>query len=101
MRDKIIMIILMVLLIIVLVNDMHHSKIDTSDLYDWCAGEYIDFHMTGATVIGHDNNSTYITDDRNVIHVVPYLNMEVNDFLLIWVDDRTGEVLKVWKEIYN
>lgn len=76
-------------------------NIDTSDIKLWCQGEKIDFRMTGATVVGKDENNTFIIDDRNIIHVIPYSNVEDNDFLLIWVDNNTGEVIKVWKEIYN
>ena len=81
------------------VFDSNH--INTTDIKKWCSGEYIDFRMSGATVIGNDGDSTYIVDDRNIIHIIPYNNIDDNDFLLIWVDNRTDEVIKVWKEIYN
>lgn len=78
---------------------------DVSALSGWCgAGEYGTVRMVGAVVIGEAAGCWELMDDYGECWYIEKLDLNVDDFLLIWIDDMAtddihdDEIIKVWKE---
>ena len=78
---------------------------DVSALSGWCgAGEYGTVRMVGAVITGEAAGCWELMDDHGEIWYVEKLDLNVDDFLLIWIDDmgtddiQDDEIIKVWRE---
>ena len=78
---------------------------DVSALSGWCgAGEYGTVRMVGAVIIGEAAGCWELMDDYGETWYVEKLDLNVDDFLLIWIDDmntddiQDDEIIKVWRE---
>lgn len=78
---------------------------DVSALSGWCgAGECGTVRMVGAVIIGEAAGCWELMDDYGERWYIEKLDLNLDDFLLIWIDDMNtddimdDEIIKVWKE---
>ena len=78
---------------------------DVSALSGWCgAGECGTVRMVGAVITGEAAGCWELMDDYGEIWYVEKLDLNADDFLLIWIDDmgtddiQDDEIIKVWRE---
>ena len=82
-----------------------YEVFDVSALSGWCgAGEYGTVRMVGAIITGEATGCWELMDDYGEIWYIEKLDLNTDDFLLIWIDDmgtddiQDDEIIKVWRE---
>ena len=84
------------------------STYDTSALLDWCgASEVNTVRMVGAVVGKSADNYYILEDEHGELWCVEDVDIDDNDFLLLWIDDagtpddtNDDVVIKVWREVH-
>lgn len=81
---------------------------DLSVIENWCGAgtEHGSIRFVGAEVYTREGDTLTLIDEQDNLWDVEALNIDDNDFLLLWINDNdTGTVeddtiIKVWREAY-
>lgn len=80
---------------------------DLSVIEQWCGGERRgSIRFVGAELYRRDGENLVLLDEQGQYWVVSGIEIEDNDFLLLWIEDNDTDsfeddvVMKVWREAY-
>lgn len=80
---------------------------DLSVIEQWCGGERRgSIRFVGAELYRRDGDKLVLLDEQGQYWVVSGIEVEDNDFLLLWIEDNDTDsfeddtVMKVWREAY-
>ena len=80
---------------------------DLSVIEQWCGGERRgSIRFVGAELYRRDGDKLVLLDEQGQYWVVSDIEVEDNDFLLLWIEDNDTEsfeddtVMKVWREAH-
>lgn len=80
---------------------------DLSIIEQWCGGERRgSIRFVGAELYRRDGDKLVLLDEQGQYWVVSGIEIEDNDFLLLWIEDNDTDsfeddtVMKVWREAH-
>lgn len=80
---------------------------DLSVIEQWCGGERRgSIRFVGAELYRRDGDKLVLLDEQGQYWVVSGIEIEDNDFLLLWIEDNDTDsfeddtVMKVWREAH-
>lgn len=81
---------------------------DLTALDEWCGAgtEKGSIRFIGAEVASRNDNIITLLDERGNLWEIENMNIDDNDFLLLWINDNDtddiadDEIIKVWREAY-
>ena len=81
---------------------------DLSVIENWCGSgmERGSIRFVGAEVYARDGDTLTLIDEQGNLWDVEALNIDDNDFLLLWINDNDTDIveddtiIKVWREAY-
>ena len=80
---------------------------DLSVIEQWCGGEHRgSIRFVGAELYRRDGDKLVLLDEQGQYWVVSGIEVEDNDFLLLWIEDNDTDsfeddtVMKVWREAH-
>lgn len=80
---------------------------DLSIIEQWCGGERRgSIRFVGAELYRRDGDKLVLLDEQGQYWVVSDIEVEDNDFLLLWIEDNDTDsfeddtVMKVWREAH-
>lgn len=80
---------------------------DLSIIEQWCGGERRgNIRFVGAELYRRDGDKLVLLDEQGQYWVVSGIEVEDNDFLLLWIEDNDTDsfeddtVMKVWREAH-
>lgn len=80
---------------------------DLSVIEQWCGGECRgSIRFVGAELYRRDGDKLVLLDEQGQYWVVSGIEVEDNDFLLLWIEDNDTDsfeddtVMKVWREAH-
>ncbi len=80
---------------------------DLSVIEQWCGGERRgSIRFVGAELYRRDGDKLVLLDEQGQYWVVSGIEVEDNDFLLLWIEDNDTEsfeddtVMKIWREAH-
>lgn len=83
------------------------ASFDLSVIEQWCHGERRgSIRFVGAELYRRDGDKLVLLDEQGQYWVVSGIEVEDNDFLLLWIEDNDTDsfeddvVMKVWREAH-
>lgn len=84
------------------------QSFDLSVIENWCGSgtERGSIRFVGAEVYAREGNTLTLIDEQGNLWDVEALNIDDNDFLLLWINDNDTDdveddtIIKVWREAY-
>ena len=80
---------------------------DLSVIEQWCGGEHRgSIRFVGAELYRRDGDKLVLLDEQGQYWVVGDIEVEDNDFLLLWIEDNDTDsfeddtVMKIWREAH-
>lgn len=80
---------------------------DLSVIEQWCSGERRgSIRFVGAELYRRDGDKLVLLDEQGQYWVVSGIEIEDNDFLLLWIEDNDTDsfeddtVMKIWREAH-
>lgn len=79
---------------------------DLSVIEQWCGERRGSIRFVGAELYRRDGNKLVLLDEQGQYWVVSGIEVEDNDFLLLWIEDNDTDsfeddtVMKVWREAH-
>lgn len=79
---------------------------DLSVIEQWCGADGQSIRFVGGEVYERQGNVITLLDEQGNLWTVENVDVDDNDFLLLWIDDNGTDdftddvVIKVWREVH-